>query len=248
MRPVFLAGLAVAATCLAARAADLPRAFRAPAVRLPAETSVYLGWSGFYLGLNAGGGIANIESVFGTPGNPAFASVNNSLPGGIGGGQAGFNWQTGVTVLGAEADLQASGLRGGLAAPCSAGICALGLTATYNQKVPWFGTARGRLGVAGSGWLIYVTGGYAYARLETDAFASAGPVSALVRFNETRNGWTTGGGVEIAIAPSWSAKLEYLYLDFGHASTAIVFTGLPTISDNARFTMNVVRAGLNYRF
>ena len=52
--------------------------------------------------------------------------MNNSLPGGIGGGQAGFNWQTGVTVLGIEADLQASGLRGGLAAPCAAGICALG--------------------------------------------------------------------------------------------------------------------------
>jgi outer membrane immunogenic protein len=95
---------------------------RAPAVRLPAETSVYLGWSGFYLGLNAGGGIANIESVFGIAGNPAFASVNNSLPGGIGGGQAGFNWQTGVTVLGVEVDLQASGLRGGLAAPCAVGI------------------------------------------------------------------------------------------------------------------------------
>ena len=30
--------------------------------------------------------------------------------------------------------------------------------------------------------------------------------------------------------------------DLGHASTAIVFSGLPTISDNARFTMNVVRA------
>jgi outer membrane immunogenic protein len=122
------------------------------------------------------------------------------------------------------------------------------LVSPYDQKVTWFGTARGRLGVAGSGWLIYASAAYAYARLQTDPFASAGSVSALVRSNESRNGWTTGGGIEVAIAPSWSAKLEYLYLDLGHASTAIVFSGLPTISDNARFTMNVVRAGLNYRF
>jgi outer membrane immunogenic protein len=105
-----------------------------------------------------------------------------------------------------------------------------------------------RLGVAASGWLIYVTGGYAYGRLETDAFASAGPISALARFDERRNGWTAGGGIEVAIAPGWSAKLEYLYLDFGRTTTGIVLTGLPTITDNARFTMNVVRAGVNYRF
>lgn len=135
-----------------------------------------------------------------------------------------------------------------MSAPCPAGLCALGLAATYNQKVPWFGTARGRLGVAASGWLIYATAGYAYARLETDAFASAGPVAALASFNETRNGWTAGGGIEVAIAPGWSAKVEYLYLDFGHRTNGIVFTGLPAISDDARLTMNVARAGVNYRF
>jgi opacity protein-like surface antigen len=136
----------------------------------------------------------------------------------------------------------------GLTGPCAAGLCAFGLTATYNQKVPWFGMARGRLGVAASGWLIYATGGYAYARLQTDAFASAGPVSVLAGFDEARNGWTAGGAIEVAIAPGWSAKLEYLYLDFGRTTTGIVFTGLPTIADNARFTMNIVRAGVNYRF
>jgi outer membrane immunogenic protein len=247
MRPIFAAGI-LAATWGVAAAADMPRAPRRPATPLPPETSVYLGWSGFYLGLNAGGGIANVESAFAVLGNPAFASVNNSLSGAIGGGQAGFNWQTGVAVLGVETDFQASGLKGGLTAPCAGGLCALGLNATYNQKVPWFGTARGRLGVAASGWLIYATAGYAYARLETDAFASAGPVSALARFNETRNGWTAGGGIEVAIAPSWSAKLEYLYLDLGRTTIGILLTGLPTITDDARFTVNVVRAGLNYRF
>jgi outer membrane immunogenic protein len=94
----------------------------------------------------------------------------------------------------------------------------------------------------------FSTGGYAYARLETDTFAAAGPAAATLRLHETRTGWTVGGGTELAFAPGWSAKLEYLYLDFGSRSTAIAFVPLPMIVDNAHFTMNVVRAGINYRF
>jgi outer membrane immunogenic protein len=101
---------------------------------------------------------------------------------------------------------------------------------------------------AASGWLIYATGGYAYARLETDAFAAAGVTTAAFGLHEIRNGWTVGSGIEVAFAPGWSAKLEYLYLDFGRRSTAIAFVALPMIVDDAHFTMNVVRAGINYRF
>jgi outer membrane immunogenic protein len=153
-----------------------------------------------------------------------------------------------MTVLGVETDFQASGLKGSLTAPCLA-LCGLPLTATYGQNVPWFGTLRGRLGVASSGWLMYATAGYAYARLETDAFAAAGPAAASVGLRETRNGWTAGGGIEVALVPGWSAKLEYLYLDFGrHSTTWTLPGGLPSIVDDARLTMNVVRAGVNYRF
>jgi outer membrane immunogenic protein len=207
-----------------------------------------MGWSGFYFGLNAGGGIGNSRSDFSIAGNPAFASVNNYLPGASGGAQAGFNWQVGATVVGIETDIQASGLKGGINTPCAAGLCGMPLTASYTQRMPWFGTVRGRLGFAASGWLIYATGGYAYARLETDAFAAAGAAAATFSLHETRNGWTVGSGIEVAFAPGWSAKLEYLYLDFGNRSTAMTFPALPMIVDDAHFTMNVVRAGVNYRF
>ena len=86
--------------------------------------------------------------------------------------------------------------------------------------MPWFGTARGRLGYASAGWLIYATGGYAYARLETNASASAGGLSASVQRDESRSGWTAGGGIEVAFAQNWSAKVEYLYMDFGSATAA----------------------------
>jgi outer membrane immunogenic protein len=106
---------------------------------------------------------------------------------------------------------------------------------------------RGRLGAAWSGWLIYATGGYAYGRIETDAVAAAGPAVAVFSLHETRNGWTAGTGIEVAFAPGWSAKLEYLYLDFGHRSSTLGFVPLP-VTDGARLAMNVVRAGVNYRF
>jgi opacity protein-like surface antigen len=151
-------------------------------------------------------------------------------------------------VVGVEADMQASSLKGSLSAPCAAGLCAIPLTATYEQKVPWFGTVRGRLGVAWSGWLIYATGGYAYARLETDAFAGVPGAFATFNEHENRNGWAAGTGIEVAIAPEWSFRLEYLYLDFGRTGTTMLFPALPPIIDDAHFTMNVMRAGLNYRF
>jgi len=246
MRTIFVTAAAILATSSAADAADLARVRPYPA-RLPVETSVYLGWSGFYIGVNAGGGIANSKSDFSVAGGTPFASVNNYLPGAVGGGQAGFNWQNGAAVVGIETDIQASSLKGGIMTPCAGGLCGLPLSASYNQNLPWFGTVRGRVGVAASGWLIYATAGWAYARLETDAFASAPGATATFSLHEMRNGWTAGGGIEVAFAPSWSAKLEYLYLDFGNDGTTMNFAALPIV-DDAHFTMNVVRAGVNYRF
>ncbi|HEY2186011.1 MAG TPA: outer membrane protein [Xanthobacteraceae bacterium] len=245
MRTLLFAVALLLAISGAALGAD--RAVRPLPARIPADTSIYMGWTGFYVGVNAGGGIANDRSNFSSAGVLPFASVNDYLTGAIGGGQAGFNWQYGVTVLGAEADIQAAGLKGGIATPCSGGLCAVPVTASYNQSVPWFGTVRGRLGLAWSCWLMYATGGYAYARVETDAVAAAGPAFATFSLHETRNGWTAGSGIEVAFAPGWSAKLEYLYLDFGNRSSALTLPP-PPIIDDAHFTMNVVRAGANYRF
>lgn len=65
---------------------------------------------------------------------------------------------------------------------------------------------------------------------------------------DNRTGWTVGGGIEVAFALSWSAKLEYLYVDFGDRNFNWVAVPLPPITDTAHLTMNVVRAGVNYRF
>ena len=117
MRTIFVTAVAILAMSAAADAADLARVRPYPA-RLPAETSVYLGWSGFYIGVNAGGGIANSKSDFNVAGGTPFASVNNYLPGAVGGGQAGFNWQTGALVVGVEGDFDWSNPKGSIRAMC----------------------------------------------------------------------------------------------------------------------------------
>ena len=153
-----------------------------------------------------------------------------------------------VLVFGGETDFQYSGINGSLSTSCPAATCLVPVSASYDQKVHWFGTVRGRAGYAQDGWLIYATGGYAYARLETTATASAGGASASLSQNDNRNGWTVGGGIEVALTSHWSAKAEYLYMNFGSHTTTWPVPGLPSLTDNTKLDMNVVRAGVNYRF
>jgi outer membrane immunogenic protein len=233
---VALSGIAIAA--------DM-RPPPAPPAAAPYERPA---WSGFYFGGNGGGGFGNADNDFRVAGGPTFASVSQSLKGALGGGQIGYNWQSGAWVLGVEADFQASSLKGHISTPCLAPFCALPLTASYSQEVSWFGTVRGRIGYAQAGWLLYATGGYAYGRVETNASASAGALTASSNVNETDNGWTVGGGTEVMLLPQWSVKVEALYVDLGTKNTTYVFAGLPTINDSKHVTFSIARAGLNFRF
>jgi outer membrane immunogenic protein len=216
-------------------------------VKVPPPYPRLYDWTGFYAGANLGGGWSIATSDYSVLPAAPFASVDNSLRGAIGGGQAGYNWQSGVMVLGVETDFQASGMKGGLNAPCPPSLCS-GLAATFNEKVPWFGTVRARAGYAADGWLLYVTGGYAYARFETSAFASAGGASASASLAETRSGWTAGVGIEVGLARNWSARLEYLFLDFGTHDRTWVVPTVATVNDATSVSANVARAAVNYRF
>lgn len=225
-----------------ASAADFPRyAPVGPAAVTPAPL-----WSGPYIGGHIGGGWATARSDFSTTG-PAFGTADNRLAGIAGGLQLGYNWQSRHWVYGAEADFSITNMDGSLATSCPAALCGIALAATYDQKMPWFGTVRGRLGYAQDGWLIYVTGGYAYTRLQTEATASAGAGTALSQ-HTFRNGWTAGGGIEVALTRQWSLKTEYLYMDFGSHTTTWTVPGLPALTDATKLNMNLVRAGVNYRF
>jgi outer membrane immunogenic protein len=208
----------------------------------PAPIAPPAPWTGFYLGLNAGGGVGDANN------NLGFASVDLPLKGAIGGGQIGYNWQAGPMVLGLETDFQGSSVKGTISAPCIAPLCGLPLSATFSQEIPWFGTVRGRAGYAQAGWLLYATGGYAYGRVDTNATAIAVPVSAQLTTSQFASGWTAGAGAEVLLTPSWSVKVEYLNVDLGHVSSSFPIVGLPTLNNSAHVNFNVVRAGANFRF
>jgi outer membrane immunogenic protein len=218
MRKVTLSLLAAAGLVLGAQsasAADLGRpVYKAPA---PAVVAAY-NWSGFYLGGHLGGAWSQEDLS-------ALGLVGTTDPDGfIGGVQAGYNWQADRWVFGIEGDWSWSG---------ADGSTAVGLI-TSDQN--WYATLTGRLGYAWDNWLWYVKGGAAWVDAEY-GFGGFGTVS------DTRVGWTLGTGVEWALAPQWSAKLEYNYLDFGKDTYTL--GGTPFDVDTQ---VHLVKAGINYRF
>ena len=245
-RSLAMTALLVSSAC-GAVAADFPAVPRsAPSSHVPSP--VY-NWTGLYIGGNIGGGWADARSDFRVAGAPLFASASTNLSGVLGGAQLGGNWQTGSVVYGLETDFQFSAVDGDITAPnCPPAVCGVAVSARYSQEMPWFGTVRGRVGYAQDTWMVYATGGYAYARFEAEASARAGGLSAAVSRSETRSGWTLGGGVELGLSPHWSVKVEYLYLDFGSQNRTWRFTGLPAITERSKVQENLVRAGVNYRF
>ena len=65
-----------------------------------------------------------------------------------------------------------------------------------------------------------------------------------VDVTNTRMGWTAGAGLEYAFAPSWSAKLEYNFMDFGDKSVSFA----PGRSTDIDQQIHAVKLGVNYKF
>ena len=102
------------------------------------------------------------------------------------------------------------------------------------------------MGATGN-WLPYVTGGWAYGHGEISRTTTIGAVVTSLSGSQNYSGWTVGGGVEWAFANKWSAKLEYLYIDFGDGPTIPVATTVFNVSIG-HMTDNIVRLGVNYKF
>lgn len=231
MKRILLASAALLGTAVSAQAADL--AVKAPYYKAPV-VAVY-NWTGFYIGVNAGVGIGRDRTQHNFTGDSLYVSPQ----GGFGGGQIGYNWQAdsllGPIVYGLEADIQGSGLTGG-GANVLPGVA-------YSQKSDWFGTVRGRVGLAQGPILSYFTGGFAYGNIKTNV--TEGGVTAFSS-NTTATGWTIGSGVEAALGGNWTGKIEYLYLNLGNRADAFgaPFAGQFT---NTELRENLFRVGLNYR-
>jgi outer membrane immunogenic protein len=220
MKRVFFALVGLAALTGTAAAADLPRPAPAPYYKAPVALPVY-NWTGFYIGINGGGG-------FGRSQWDSTSGFNTS--GGLVGGTVGYNYQFGQGVVGLEGDIDWADINGTTNTACPFGC---------KTSDHWLSTVRGRLGYAADRFMPFVTGGAAFGdiRASTPGFAGA---------NNTNAGWTVGAGLEFAIAGNWTAKAEYLYVNLGKFNCGISCGAL--VTDNVSFTTNLVRAGVNYRF
>jgi outer membrane immunogenic protein len=240
MKKYVLAGImALAAALQPAAAADRPVGYRAP------QNYVIFTWTGFYFGAHGGDGWGRKDAtiapfVFGGAlvGPPG---TNIDVSGGLAGGQVGANYQDGSWVLGVELDASWADLSSN--STCATGI--VGVAANCSAKVTALGTFAGRLGFALDRILLYGKGGVA---LATDKY-EINTISAL-RANETRWGWMVGAGIEYAFADSWSAKVEYNYLDFGTRDVRFVDTAALLSLDEVsiREHIHVAKVGINYRF
>ena len=223
-----------------ALAADL--AVKAPALAGPLPSQ----WSGFYLGIHGGYGWGHDStdadfSPFPTPSDP-------SPKGGVFGGQAGYNWQYGSVVAGLEVDFSGADLTDSK----SSSIVFKGeerlpvtITSTLSSKIDYFGSARARAGfLLTPDWLLYGTAGLGWAHDSITASISA--TNGVVTESESATafsnhfGWTAGAGLEYKLWQNLLLRAEYLHYGFGTVTYGDVV--------NNKLSIDVVRAGLSYKF
>ncbi len=202
--------LAFAAPVFAADAVYTPP----PQVYVPPAAPVApagFDWSGLYGGIEAGYGWGSLEG----PALGGDIEANGALAGVF----AGYNYDLGGYVLGAEADALWSGMSGTNGA---------GNTGDIN----WLGSARLRAGVDLGRILIYGTGGLAVGGVEVN-----GPGVAV---SNTQVGWTAGGGADVAISDNMFLRGEYQYVDLGSDTFGA--------AGDVDTTAHTFRAGVGLRF
>jgi outer membrane immunogenic protein len=263
IRAALLSSVGVVALSGMALAADLPIRQVAPVF------APQFSWAGAYVGghigaarqlarwddfnqgsLVPGGGPGSAAGCLGGCGSNLANDV-----GFIGGGQIGYNWQSGSFVYGIEADI--SGLDAKLDTDWSPNRGNLNLSTSHS--IDWLATIRGRAGLAVDRTLVYLTAGVAFAGVKNAANAVCQPPGLGRRCtsddnfsltnDETRVGWTVGGGIEHALTQNWTVRGEALYVDLGQSDRVLV-TSRDGYTFSGRFANEIViaRAGFNYKW
>jgi outer membrane immunogenic protein len=230
---------------LAASAADLTPYTKGPPV-LPFT------WTGVYFGGNAGYGFqTDSNSVVLT--NPSGSATGLNETGGFVGIQMGYNYQMGMLVLGLEGDVQASNVKKSVTHTLDAAGDVLQASGNWGD----FGTIRGRIGAAFDRLLIYGTGGAAIGDVSNTLQVNFGSGdSSFLQNDATQFGYVVGAGVEYAVVPRVTVKLEYQYINLGSYTlsgpkldtTGTPIPGVITTSNSINNDIQTVRLGVNWRF
>jgi outer membrane immunogenic protein len=242
MKKLVLAVSALSISAAGAFAADLPVKYKAP----PPAVVGY-DWSGWYVGLNGGGGWSNknwnLDAIGVTPFFAPEGTANAT--GGVAGGQFGYRFMTGPWVFGFEGLGDWANLKGTrLSNPA-----AFGPTVTNESKVDALGLLVGTFGYSWNNVLLYTNNGIGITSDKYRGITTATNV-AFDQGKEWRIGYAAGVGLEYGFAPNWSAAIEYDHLfmfDSAVAMTAIP-SGLPSRTDMIHQDVDLVTVRVNYRF
>ena len=231
-----------------AMAADL--ALKAPPPAPPAPS-----WTGFYIGVNGGASWATAANAINLAGlgfgiGGTLPLYSQGLNGFLGGGQIGYNYQSGNFLVGVEGDGDWTHING--TTPCL-----VEFSCSANMK--WTADATVRAGVLPMhNLLVYVKGGASWTDVNYN-FSSGSllaPASITSNVTETKVGGLLGFGTEYMFAPHWTAKIEYNYVDYGshtdnHPLTETVpGLGAATVNVPVQSTLkaSTMKAGINYLF
>jgi outer membrane immunogenic protein len=237
MRKVLLATTAwLALGAAPALTADLAAR---PYTKAPAMIAAIYDWSGFYIGLNAGGGSARncwTNTI------PSAAEGCHDATGALVGGQIGYRWQTGTWVFGVEAQGDWADFKGSNASLSVPG-------ATNQSKTNAIGLFTGQVGYSWNNVLWYVKGGGA---VTNDKYNGLTTVTGSVfdQASETRWGGVVGTGVEVGFAPNWSVAAEYDHLFTGNRSLSFstIPAGTPSRTDTVGQDVDMATVRVNYRW
>ncbi|WP_375314423.1 outer membrane beta-barrel protein [Bradyrhizobium sp. A5] len=222
---VSLVALSATAPALAADLAARPY------TKAPAMVATIYDWSGFYIGINGGGGSSHATWDFVGVGREG----SHDATGGTVGGQVGYRWQSGQWVFGVEGQGNWADFSGDNTSA---------LFATRNRtKIDAFGLITGQVGYAWNNVLIYVKGGAAVVSDKYEISSTAGAL--LASTSDTRWGGTVGAGLEYGFAPNWSVGVEYNHIFLSDKDVTFAgFAGTERIRQDV--DMGLVR--LNYKF
>ncbi|HWX83145.1 MAG TPA: outer membrane protein [Xanthobacteraceae bacterium] len=216
-------------------------------------------WTGLYIGAHVGGGF--VSSQFSDPAGSSIYGDSVRSPAALAGFQIGYNWQipNSSFLLGAEADASSSIGDGTVTCLASSGIF---VSANCRVRPQANGSLTGRVGyVTGprGHTLIYAKAGAAWLQEQIDIttnFSGFNAAPPATSFDGVRWGWTIGGGVEKALTPAWSVKLEYDYANFGDlsASTPGSFVlqfpfafSTPGSTTSVSQSLQTLKVGINYK-
>ncbi len=213
-----------------------PAPAAAPPVESPAIASRAFRWTGPYVGGQFAYALVQADSTLSLPQPTKTSDTLGSFLGGVG---LGYDHELPSRIL--------LGVEGDVSFPYfvedGAFTSRAGSKGEVTGKLDFVSRARGRAGYALDRWLLYGTFGLAWsqARFTEDPGAGGASSSAL----RWLVGWTAGAGVELAIAPAWSLKAEFLFDRLGSTAGTLP-SGSGYRLESA--SMHSLQLGLDWHF